>query len=205
MLNSCQMTTIELADYLQRELDQRGWSQAELADKAKLDPGIISRALNRGRMPSVESLVAIANALGVRPERVMIGAGIFPPDPTHNPDLLTEKIVHLVSQMDEIDKSNVLDYADLVLRRRKQRSLIDEFVARLSEIPKDQAASPLPDLDIDALVREGLGILEQGSFRQKQLFLRSFIREIRVELVNGEFVGGIDLILPGGDGVSVPL
>lgn len=140
MLNSCQMTTLQLAEYLQKELDRLGWSQAELADRAKLDPGIISRALNGSRMPSVESLIAIANAMGIRPERVMIGAGIFPPDPSQNPDELTEKIIHLVSQMDDIDKSDVFDYAELVLRRRKQRSLINEFVARLNEIPKDQAA-----------------------------------------------------------------
>jgi len=64
-----------------------------------------------------------------------------------------------------------------------------------------QAAMPLPDLDIDELVREGLAILERGTFRQKQLFLRSFIRELRVEW-KGEFVGEIEVILPGGEGWS---
>lgn len=62
-----------------------------------------------------------------------------------------------------------------------------------------QAARPLPDLDVGELVREGLEIIEHGAFRQKQLYLRSFIREIRVELVDKEYVGEIDLILPGGD------
>lgn len=133
------MTMIDLAEYLQRELDQRGWSQAELADKAKLDPGIISRALNRGRMPSVESLVAIANALGVRPERVMIGAGIFPPNPADNPDVLTEKIIHLVSQMDEIDKNDVLQYAEVVLNRSRERDLVSDFMRRIQALPRDEA------------------------------------------------------------------
>ena len=64
-----------------------------------------------------------------------------------------------------------------------------------------QAARPLPDLDIDELVREGLAILEHGAFRQKQLFIRSFVRRIDVEWVD-EFVGTIEVIMPGGEGVS---
>jgi len=63
-----------------------------------------------------------------------------------------------------------------------------------------QASTPLPDLDIGKLVREGLAIIERGDFRQKQLLLRSFVREVRVEESGGELVGEIDLLMPGGDG-----
>lgn len=68
-----------------------------------------------------------------------------------------------------------------------------------------QAAPPLPDLDIGELVREGLAILEGGSFREQQLFLRSMVREIRVESVDGKPKGRIDLITPGGGGISVSI
>ncbi|MEN6467164.1 MAG: zinc ribbon domain-containing protein [Syntrophaceae bacterium] len=65
-----------------------------------------------------------------------------------------------------------------------------------------QATRPLPDLDIGALVREGLAIIDGGDFRKKQLLLRSFIREIRAEETDGELVGEIDLLMPGGEGMT---
>ena len=68
-----------------------------------------------------------------------------------------------------------------------------------------QAALPLPDLDIGELVREGLEILDHGNIRQQQLFLRAMVREIRVELVDGKPEGKIDLITPGGGGITVAI
>jgi len=50
--------------------------------------------------------------------------------------------------------------------------------------------------------REGLVIIDSGDFRKKQLLLRSFIREIRAEETNGELVGEIDLLMPGGEGMT---
>lgn len=106
----------------------------------------------------MESLVAIADALGVRPERVFIGAGIFPPDPAGEPDLLTEKIVHLVSQMDDIDKNDVLQYAEVVLNRSRGRDVVNEFLHRFQALPPEEAKEAMRRLLEDLrIVREREG------------------------------------------------
>jgi len=158
MIYSCSMAIIELAEFLQSELDKRGWSQADLAAASGLNPSMISRALSSGRGMSMESLVAIADALGVRPERVFIGAGIFPPDPAGEPDLLTEKIVHLVSQMDDIDKNDVLQYAEVVLNRSRGRDVVNEFLHRFQALPPEEAKEAMRRLLEDLrIVREREG------------------------------------------------
>lgn len=57
------MTIIEFSEWLQDVLTEKRMKPKTLADKAGLDPGIISRVLNRERMPSSDSLSSIAQPL----------------------------------------------------------------------------------------------------------------------------------------------
>lgn len=141
MLLSCQMTIINFAEFLQDELDTRGWKASDLVKRSKLSPAIISRALNSERLPSPESLSAIASALGYPPERLFRIAGILPPKPEI--DEITEKLIHLVAQMNELERADVHEYAALVLRRRSQRDLLAELKIKLDEVQPGQAEDVL--------------------------------------------------------------
>lgn len=55
----------KFSDRLKAERGRRGWSQAELADKAGLQPAAISHFETDERTPSFHNLSKLANALNV--------------------------------------------------------------------------------------------------------------------------------------------
>src|SRR4030042_5134136 len=82
------MSIPKFAEWLQEELTKRRMSKRDLAIKAGLDPGIITRVINMQRMPGAGSLNAIAKALDYPPEFVFRQAGLLPPKKgTSDPDL----------------------------------------------------------------------------------------------------------------------
>lgn len=64
-----------LAENLARLRSERGWSQAELAEKAQVSAGYIAHIEQRISFPRPQKLEAIANALGVEPHQLL-----FDPD-----------------------------------------------------------------------------------------------------------------------------
>jgi transcriptional regulator with XRE-family HTH domain len=112
------MTIIQLADWLQKELDDREWSGNELATRANIDPSIINRALNRKRMPSNDSLAAIARAFGYPPEQVYRAAGLLPQLPPE--DATFEDWKFVLNQLPEEDRQELLEFARLKLKRQQQ-------------------------------------------------------------------------------------
>ncbi|MGC1374647.1 MAG: helix-turn-helix transcriptional regulator, partial [Anaerolineales bacterium] len=72
------MTNSNFIDWLRKELEERGWSQAELARQSKLSPAQITRLLNGERGIGETGLNAIARALRLPPETVFRAAGMLP-------------------------------------------------------------------------------------------------------------------------------
>jgi transcriptional regulator with XRE-family HTH domain len=97
--NNNNHTTDTFPDWLQSELDRRGWRATELARRADLDDGIISRALSGARVPSVGSLEKIAAALDIPIEEVLRPAGILPPDKKH--DARATELAYKISKLPE--------------------------------------------------------------------------------------------------------
>jgi len=64
--------------WLQGQLDARGWSGAELARRAKISRPHVSRILTGENKPGLESVEGIARALGIPTESVMREAGYLP-------------------------------------------------------------------------------------------------------------------------------
>lgn len=67
--------TATFGEWLRRELDRAGLSQTELARRMGASPGTISTWANGRRVPGAKSGPALAEALGVPPERVRAAAG----------------------------------------------------------------------------------------------------------------------------------
>lgn len=70
---------IAFGDWLQRELDNRGWDQAELSRRSGISSAQVSRIVTGGRRPGRDSIDGIARALRLPPEDVLRQAGILPP------------------------------------------------------------------------------------------------------------------------------
>jgi transcriptional regulator with XRE-family HTH domain len=69
----------ELSDWINEEIQKRGWKQAELAQRAKISTGTLSMVLNEGRGAGPKFCKSIARAFGIPPVEVFRRAGLLPP------------------------------------------------------------------------------------------------------------------------------
>lgn len=68
-------------EWLSEQLDERGWTQAELARRAYISQSTLNRIVNGMRQPGPDATQAIAKALGKPPAEVFRHAGLLPPVP----------------------------------------------------------------------------------------------------------------------------
>lgn len=71
------------AEWLQSEINRRGWSQSDCARAADLNRAVINKLLNGKCRPQPSTLIAIAKAFKIPVETAYRAAGLLP----HNPGL----------------------------------------------------------------------------------------------------------------------
>lgn len=71
--------TEKLIEWIEEEVDTRGWNFSELSRRSELSPGTISDVLSGRTQPGLRFCNGIASALGAPPERVFRMAGLLPP------------------------------------------------------------------------------------------------------------------------------
>lgn len=91
------------------EVDQRGWTPAELARRAGLNTGTLSNILNGNRRPGPEVCRAIAKALGEPEEKVFRLAGLLSSLPASNDPTLVE-LQELVKNLPPAQRKQALDF-----------------------------------------------------------------------------------------------
>lgn len=67
------------AQWLQSEIDRRGWSQSDCARAADLNRAVINKLLNGKCRPQPPTLIAIARAFKIPVEAAYRAAGLLPP------------------------------------------------------------------------------------------------------------------------------
>jgi ribosome-binding protein aMBF1 (putative translation factor) len=75
---------MDFAEWLQKELNKRGWSHSELARYSGVSPGQISRVANGSRGAGPDLCIAIAKGLGLARSEVFQARGwlvSYPEDP----------------------------------------------------------------------------------------------------------------------------
>ena len=82
---------IHFSEWLQSEMDKRGWSQSDLARYADLNRAVINKLLNGKSHPQPPTLGAISRALKIPIEITYRAAGLLPSSP-ENDDTLEEAI-----------------------------------------------------------------------------------------------------------------
>ena len=68
------------AEWLQLEMDKRGWSQSDCARAAELNRAVINKLLNGKCKPQPVTLMAIARAFRIPVEIAYRAAGLLPPN-----------------------------------------------------------------------------------------------------------------------------
>ncbi len=84
---------LRFSEWLQMELDKRGWSQSDCARSASLNRAVINKLLNGKSRPQPSTLVAIARAFKIPIETVYRAAGLLPPNTDH--DDSTQELMHI--------------------------------------------------------------------------------------------------------------
>jgi transcriptional regulator with XRE-family HTH domain len=84
---------LRFADWLQAEMDKRGWSQSDCARAADLNRAVINKLLNRKSRPQPFTLVAIARAFKIPVETAYRAAGLLPPNIDGDDSM--EELIHI--------------------------------------------------------------------------------------------------------------
>lgn len=64
--------------WLQSQMDDKGWSQKELARRSGISQPLISLIISGNRQPSWDACAALASALGTSPVEVFVMAELLP-------------------------------------------------------------------------------------------------------------------------------
>jgi len=91
------MMNKQFQEWIESELNNRGWRPADLANKAGLSQTALSNVLNGHRNPGPAFCRAVAKALVVSPESVFRLADILPPIPDN--EIREEKILYALNQL----------------------------------------------------------------------------------------------------------
>jgi transcriptional regulator with XRE-family HTH domain len=112
----------DFAGWLRREIDERGWTQAELSRRSGLVPSAVSNVLNRERLPGIDFCKGVARAFGVGDVEVMRMAGIADPE-RERYSFIVESTASMLNELSEEDQE---DFRALVRSKweRKQRKQV---------------------------------------------------------------------------------
>jgi transcriptional regulator with XRE-family HTH domain len=88
---------LRFSEWLQSELDRRGWSQSDCARSANLNRAVINKLLNGKSKPQPSTLAAIARAFKIPVETIYRAAGLLPPNTDH--DDSTQELMHILKSI----------------------------------------------------------------------------------------------------------
>jgi len=81
------------AEWLQIEIDKRGWSQSDCARACDLNRAVINKLLNGKCRPQPATLMAIARGFKIPVETAYRAAGLLPP--SNDGDETTNELIHI--------------------------------------------------------------------------------------------------------------
>jgi transcriptional regulator with XRE-family HTH domain len=84
---------LRFAEWLQSEIDKRGWSQSDCARASDLNRAVINKLLNGKCSPQPVTLMAISRGLKIPLETAYRAAGLLPP--SNDGDETTQELIYL--------------------------------------------------------------------------------------------------------------
>jgi transcriptional regulator with XRE-family HTH domain len=85
-------------EWLQSEIDKRGWSQSDCARASDLNRAVINKLLNGKCNPQPGTLMAIARGFKIPIETAYRAAGILPPNT--DGDDSTQELIHIFKSIE---------------------------------------------------------------------------------------------------------
>lgn len=98
----------KFAEWIQKKLDERDWTQSDLARATGLTRQAINYYLsNKSKSPDEDSLMRLSRAFQVSPEEVFRAAGLLPAKPETDEEI--DAIVMELVKMSPVDKKRVYE------------------------------------------------------------------------------------------------
>lgn len=113
-------TVVKFTDWLDLELDNRGWTRAELARRANVNQSTISMVYSGQREVGPDLAKSIARALHLPAEAVFREAGLLPPA-SDKDDPVVRELEYLVGQLSEDKKQIVVDYVRFLVEMEEKK------------------------------------------------------------------------------------
>ena len=103
------------SEWLQFELDKRGWNQGDLMRASGLRRSVISNLINERRNPGKITCQAIAHGLNLPKDTVYRAAGLL--DEITAQDKVIEIIVYRMKYLTDRQLDEVMRYSDFIRER----------------------------------------------------------------------------------------
>jgi transcriptional regulator with XRE-family HTH domain len=116
------MAKQDFADWLQREMDARGWRQADLARHAGLHTGHLSKVLNRERNPGVEFCRGVARAFGMPEIQVLEIAGLATDQERVKFNPVIEATANMLSDLPDDDQEEIRALVRVKWERKRRKT-----------------------------------------------------------------------------------
>lgn len=129
------MRSDNFVDWLGREIEERGWTYQELADRGGFTRSAVSTVMTRRQNPGLEFCKGVARAFFIRPETVLRMAGLLPPEmgETDDPSL---------QQWWEFGKGLTPEQREDAVRYAMWRQMEGEPPRQESDSPNDVGPAP---------------------------------------------------------------
>ena len=88
---------LRFAEWLQSEIDKRGWSQSDCARACELNRAVINKLLNGKSRPQPATLMSIARGFKIPVETAYRAAGLLPP--SSDGDETTRELIHIFQSL----------------------------------------------------------------------------------------------------------
>lgn len=88
---------MRFTEWLQAEIDKRGWSQSDCARASDLNRAVINKLLNGKCKPQPPTLIALARGFKIPVEVAYRAAGLLPPN--HDMDDELQEVIYIFSSL----------------------------------------------------------------------------------------------------------
>jgi len=109
---------INFSEWLIQQMDERGWTKADLTRNAKLSSGTISNIISGRRSPGIDTCRKIARAFQMPARMVLTAAGWVDAERgrTDSQDIA----LHLFNSLSEQDQAEVIEFMRMKKRMEKK-------------------------------------------------------------------------------------
>jgi len=108
----------EFVDWLIAEIEERDWSNSELARRAGISQSTVSMIIGGQNKPGLDFCVGVARAFKVPAEYVLALAKLIPSIPEET--LGVREMTYLYDRLDETGQKNILDMMRGYVRERSK-------------------------------------------------------------------------------------